>query len=223
MSKNKVIIAPSMLSADFANLDMDLKSVEASDSEAWLHVDIMDGHFVPNLTIGPGQVKCIRKSVSIPFDVHLMITSPLSYIQAFAEAGADLITVHVECEDDIFSCIEMIHKCGKKAGIVLSPDTPVSEIIPYLDDIQMILVMSVYPGFGGQKFIPESLNRLREIRSLIGSRDIRLEIDGGINQDTLPEVLKAGADTIVSGSCLFKGDIAENIQSFKRIINKFEN
>ncbi|SDX86090.1 ribulose-phosphate 3-epimerase [Eubacterium barkeri] len=212
-----VIISPSMLSADFANLERDLKAVAASGAQ-WLHVDVMDGHFVPNITIGPDQVACIRKCIDLPFDVHLMISEPLKYIPKFAKAGADMITIHVESEDDPAACLALIKECGKKAGIVLSPDTPTSAIAPYLDAVSMVLVMSVYPGFGGQSYIPESTERLREIRAMIGSRDIRLEVDGGVNFDTLEAVVEAGADTIVSGSCLFNGDMTENVAKFNEII-----
>ena len=212
-----VIISPSMLSADFANLERDLKAVAASGAQ-WLHVDVMDGHFVPNITIGPDQVACIRKCIDLPFDVHLMISEPLKYIPKFAKAGADIITVHVESEDDTAECLALIKECGKKAGIVLSPDTPTSAIAPYLDAVSMVLVLCVYQGFGGQSYIPESTKRLRDIRAMIGSRDIRLEVDGGVNFDTLEAVVEAGADTVVSGSCLFNGDMTENVAKFNEII-----
>lgn len=159
-------ISPSMLSADFANLDRDLKSVEAGGAD-WLHVDVMDGHFVPNITIGPDQVKCLRKTIGLPFDVHLMISEPLKYIERFADAGADIITVHVEVEDDTQECIDLIKKSGCKASLVISPDTPIDVLAPFIDDISMILVMGVYPGFGGQKYIPETTERLKGIRAMI--------------------------------------------------------
>ena len=213
----KPIISISMLSADFAHLDRDLKAAEAAGVD-WIHVDIMDGHFVPNITIGPNQMKDLRASVSIPFDVHLMISHPLSYIDAFVEGGADLITVHVECEDDTDACLNKIKSHGIKAGIVISPDTPVTAVEPYLDDVDMVLVMSVYPGFGGQKYLPKSSDRLRALKTMIGKRQIRLEVDGGVNFDTLSDVLAAGADTIVSGSCLYTGDIQSNINQFRAIV-----
>lgn len=210
-------ISPSMLSADFANLERDLKAVEAGGAD-WLHVDVMDGHFVPNITIGPDQVKCLRKTIDLPFDVHLMISEPLKYIKSFADAGADIITVHVEVEDDTQECLELIKKCGCKAGLVLSPDTPVAVLEPFMDEVSMILVMSVYPGFGGQKYIEGTGDRLRAIRKMIGDRSIDLEVDGGVNFETLSTVVEAGANVIVSGSCLFGGNMKENIDRFRTII-----
>ncbi|MEF9917722.1 MAG: ribulose-phosphate 3-epimerase [Eubacterium sp.] len=210
-------ISPSMLSADFANLERDLKMVEASGAD-WLHVDVMDGHFVPNITIGPDQIKCLRKTITLPFDVHLMISEPLKYIEAFAAAGADLITVHVEVEEDTNDCISLIKKCGSKAGLVLSPDTDSRVLEPFMDDISMVLLMGVYPGFGGQKYIESTTEKLRAVRHMIGDRDIDLEIDGGINFETLSTVVEAGANVIVSGSCLFNGNMKENIGRFHTII-----
>lgn len=210
-------IAPSMLSADFANLERDLKEVENSGAD-YLHVDIMDGHFVPNITIGPDQVAQLRKTVDIPFDVHLMISEPLKYIDRFADAGADIITVHVESDGGIQACIDAIAKKGVRPGLVVSPDTPLEVIKPYLDQIKMILIMCVYPGFGGQNYLPASTEKIRACREMIGKRDIKLQVDGGINFDTLKEVVTAGADVIVSGSCLFKGDMKENMGQFRKII-----
>jgi ribulose-phosphate 3-epimerase len=214
---NNIIISPSMLSADFAHLDRDLKKVAASGAD-WLHLDIMDGHFVPNITIGPDQVKNLRGCIDLPFDTHLMISRPLQYIPRYAQAGADIITFHEEVQDDAWDCIRLIRQYGKKPGMVISPDTPVEVLAPYLDDLYMVLVMSVYPGFGGQKYIEASTERLAAIHRMIDGRPVRLEIDGGINFDTLPGVIAAGADTIVSGSCLFGGDMAANLTRFKEII-----
>lgn len=207
-------ISISMLSADFTRLDEHLKQAEAAGTD-WLHVDIMDGHFVPNITMGPDQVAQIRKSVDLFFDVHLMISEPLKYIERFAKAGADLISIHVEVDDDTDDCIKLIKEQGCKAGIVISPDTPVDAALPYLDKVDMVLVMGVYPGFGGQKYIPATTDRLKALHQAIGDKPVRLEVDGGVNFDTLPEIIDAGADTIVSGSCLFKGDIKANIDKFR--------
>lgn len=208
-----------MLSADFANLERDLKEVEKNGAD-YLHVDIMDGHFVPNITMGPDQVAQLRKAVNIPFDVHLMITEPLKYIDRFADAGADIITVHVESDGDIQACLDAIVKKGVRPGLVVSPDTPLAVIEPYLDQLRMILIMCVYPGFGGQSYIPASTEKIRACRKMIGNRNIDLQVDGGINFNTLKEVVEAGANVIVSGSCLFKGDMKENIGQFRKIIQR---
>jgi ribulose-phosphate 3-epimerase len=212
-------IAPSMLSADFANLERDLKEVEKNGAD-YLHVDIMDGHFVPNITMGPDQVAQLRKAVAIPFDVHLMITEPLKYIDRFADAGADIITVHVESDGDIQACIDAIVNKGVRPGLVVSPDTSLAVIEPYLDQLSMILIMCVYPGFGGQSYIPTSTEKIRACRKMIGNRSIDLQVDGGINFNTLKEVVDAGANVIVSGSCLFKGDMKENMGQFRKIIQR---
>ncbi|WKY47759.1 ribulose-phosphate 3-epimerase [Eubacteriaceae bacterium ES3] len=214
----KIEIAPSMLSADFANLERDLKNVEDSGAD-YLHVDIMDGHFVPNITMGPDQVKQLRKVTNLLFDVHLMISEPLVYIERFIDAGADMITVHVESDGDTHEAIELILKNNVKAGIVISPDTPVSVIEPYLEKISMVLIMGVYPGFGGQSYIPETTQKIQECKKLIGQRPVKIQVDGGINFSTLKEVVEAGTDIVVSGSCLFKGDMKENINKFRSIID----
>lgn len=215
----KTIISPSMLSADFANLERDLKKAEAAGAD-WLHVDVMDGHFVPNITLGPDQIGDLRKVINIPFDVHLMIYEPLKYIERFAQAGADIITIHVEVEDDTDACIAEIVRCGAKPGVVISPDTPVEILVPYLDKVTMVLVMSVYPGFGGQSYLEKSTERLRAIKEMIGDRPVRLEVDGGVNNETLSTVLAAGADTIVAGSALFGGDMEKNMAEFRKIIEE---
>jgi len=214
----KKLISPSMLSADFANLERDLKMTKVAGAD-WLHVDVMDGHYVPNITIGPNQVGCLRKISDLFFDVHLMITHPLTYAKAFAENGADLISFHVDTEDDTSEVIKSIKATGCEAGLVLSPDVPLETVMPYLDDIDLVLMMGVYPGFGGQSYIQETTARIKKMKAIIGSRAIRLQVDGGVNFDTLPEMIEAGADTIVSGSCLFKGNMADNIKRFREIMN----
>lgn len=213
----KIKIATSMLSADFANLERDLKKIEESGVD-YLHLDIMDGHFVPNITIGPNQVGQLREHVKIPFDTHLMLSQPLKYIEAFADAGSDLITIHVESQGDTQAAIDLIQSKGVKAGLVLSPDTPIDVLRPFLDEIKMILIMCVYPGFGGQAYLPTSTDKIKACRKMIGDRDIDLQVDGGINFTTLKTVIDAGANVIVSGSCLFKGDMRENVKRFKEII-----
>jgi len=214
----KKIISPSMLSADFANLERDLKMTKEAGAD-WLHVDVMDGHYVPNITIGPNQVGCLRKISDLFFDVHLMITHPLAYVKAFAENGADLISFHVDTEDDTREVIQIIKATGRHVGLVLSPDVPLEAITPYLDDIALVLMMGVYPGFGGQSYIQETTARIKKMKAIIGTRAIRVEVDGGVNFETLPEMIEAGADTIVSGSCLFKGDMVENIKRFRKIMD----
>lgn len=208
-----VKIAPSLLSADFSKLDRELKEIETAD---YVHLDIMDAHFVPNMSFGPCVVKSIRKSTDLIFDVHLMITNPLQYIEAFAKAGADIITVHVECEDDTKECLELIKSFGIKCGIVLSPDTPASAAEPYLDDVDMILVMSVYPGFGGQKFMPAMLSKVTELKNMRGERRYEIEIDGGIGADNAKSAVEAGVDVLVAGTSVFgKENRAEAISSLK--------
>lgn len=185
----------------------------------WLHVDIMDGHFVPNITFGPDQLKNLKPHISIPFDVHLMIDHPEEYIPRFIDAGADLISVHVETNDNIDRCLEMIEEAGLKKGLVLSPDTEVSVLEPWLDQIDFVLLMGVYPGFGGQKYIPKTTQKIRDLKALIGDRDILIEVDGGINMDTIEEVSEAGCDVFVAGSAVFGGDIQENIDNLRRLMH----
>lgn len=198
--KHTIKIAPSLLSADFSCLSAELKTVEKAE---FLHIDIMDGHFVPNITFGPPLVKAIRKESGLFFDCHLMVTNPLKFIPAFAEAGADIITVHVEAEDDTAKCLQAIKACGKKCGIVLNPDTPAEAAEPYLDDVDMVLLMSVYPGFGGQKYIPAVTAKIKALKEKIGDREIDLEIDGGINLETIRQAAEAGANVIVGGTAVF--------------------
>lgn len=198
-----VQIAPSILSADFARLGAEVKALEKAGADL-IHLDVMDGHFVPNLTFGPMLVKAIRPYTTLPFDVHLMMTNPAPFIAEFARAGADMITVHLESDADIADLIALIKKEKKKAGISIRPKTSVSKLLPYLPMIDLVLVMSVEPGFGGQPFIKNSLEKIVELKALIGRKNVQISVDGGINDITAPACILAGADILVAGSYVFK-------------------
>jgi ribulose-phosphate 3-epimerase len=199
-------IAPSILSADFARLGDEIRAVDSAGAD-WIHVDVMDGHFVPNITIGPAVVKALRGTSKLPFDVHLMIAPVDPYIPAFAEAGADIITVHPESGPHLHRTIQLIKSLGKKAGVALNPATPVEVIDYVLDNIDLILVMTVNPGFGGQGFIASQLQKIADVRARIdkSGRDIALEVDGGVNATTAAQVVGAGADVLVAGTATFEG------------------
>lgn len=197
-------IAPSILSADFSNLEADIKKVEAAGADL-IHVDVMDGHFVPNITIGPLIVKACRKITKLPLDVHLMIENPDRYIPDFARAGADIITIHVETSKNLMEDIELIKRNNVKPGVVVNPATSVESVFSVLDKVVMVLLMSVNPGFEGQKFMPEVLPKIRSLSTELRTRNlgIDIEVDGGINEQTAKEVVKAGANVLVAGSAIF--------------------
>ncbi len=215
----KIKISPSILAGDFSNLGSEIKKLEDGGADM-IHVDVMDGHFVPNLTIGPPVIKSLRKYTNLPFDVHLMISPVHKYIQNFSEAGADIITIHPEATKNVKDSVDLIKSLGKKVGLSLNPDTQIETIEKHLKDINLVLVMTVYPGFGGQKFISKILDKIKSLKKIKDEKNLNfeIEVDGGINFENNKLVIDAGANILVSGTTIFKdnnGDIKKNIELLK--------
>ena len=211
----KILISPSILAGDFSQLGKDIQKLEDAGADM-IHVDVMDGHFVPNITIGPPVIKSLRKYTGLPFDVHLMISPVHKYIEDFSKAGSDIITIHPEATENVKVSIDLIKSLGKKVGLSLNPDTPINTIEKYLDQIDLVLVMTVYPGFGGQKFISKVLNKIKNLKNIKDENKFQfdIEVDGGVNFENNKLAIEAGANILVSGTTIFKnndGDIKKNI------------
>lgn len=217
------ILAPSILSADFKVLGEQLQLCEQAGAE-YLHFDVMDGMFVPNISFGIPVLESIKGNTGMVLDVHLMIVDPIRYVETFAKAGADILTVHYEACEDVAAVIEKIHACGMQAGVTIKPDTPVEVLRPFLKTADMFLIMSVEPGAGGQGFIPESLDKIHTLREMLTEQGMEtpIEVDGGIKEDNVAQVAQAGANVMVAGSAVFKGDITGNVTGFMRILKDYE-
>lgn len=219
----KMILAPSMLAADFKELGKEIRTIEENGAE-YLHFDVMDGIFVPNISFGIPVLASIRPATKMVCDAHLMITEPIRYVEAFKKAGADLITIHLEACEDVDATIAKIRECDMKVGISICPDTPVSELEPYADKVDMILIMSVHPGFGGQSFIETSLDKIRQTKEMLDKKglSVDIQVDGGIGMNNVEEVIKAGANIIVAGSSIFRGDAGANTREMLELMRRYE-
>lgn len=217
------VLSPSILAADFKVLGQEMKKTEENGA-AYIHFDVMDGMFVPSISFGMPVLASINDATEQFMDAHLMVQEPIRYVEAFQKAGADSVTVHLEACEDVKTTLDKIHACGMKAGLAVNPETDVKELVPYLEDVEMILIMSVHPGFGGQKFIPESLDKIREVRAMLNEKNLEtdIQVDGGIYVENVREVLDAGANVIVAGSAVFKGDAGENTAKFMEILKSYE-
>ncbi|MGN0422813.1 MAG: ribulose-phosphate 3-epimerase [Lachnospiraceae bacterium] len=217
------VLSPSILAADFQVLGEQIRQTEECGAK-YLHFDVMDGIFVPSISFGMPVLQSIHDATEQVMDVHLMITEPIRYIKEFAEAGADIITIHLEACKDVRATLEAIRSCGKKAGLSICPETPVSAVKEFMDFVDMVLIMSVHPGFGGQKFIEESLEKIRELRKVSeeAGLDLNIEVDGGIYKENIEKVLDAGANVIVAGSAVFRGNVEENTEQFVEILRNYE-
>lgn len=217
------VLSPSILAADFKVLGQEMKKTEENGA-AYIHFDVMDGMFVPSISFGMPVLASIHDATEQFMDAHLMVQEPIRYVEAFQKAGADCVTVHLEACEDVKTTLDKIHACGMKAGLAVNPETDVKELVPYLEDVEMILIMSVHPGFGGQKFIPESLDKIREVRAMLNEKNLETDIqaDGGIYVENVREVLDAGANVIVAGSAVFRGDAGENTAKFMEILKRYE-
>ena len=217
------VLSPSILAADFKVLGQEMKKTEENGA-AYIHFDVMDGMFVPSISFGMPVLASIHDATEQFMDAHLMVQEPIRYVEAFQKAGADYVTVHLEACEDVKTTLDKIHACGMKAGLAVNPETDVKELVPYLEDAEMILIMSVHPGFGGQKFIPESLDKIRAVRAMLNEKNLEtdIQVDGGIYVENVREVLDAGANVIVAGSAVFRGDAGENTAKFMEILKSYE-